>query len=173
MLKAIAATSLALMLVGCAAPASQQAMSIATPDVAFHSSEKLKGQVFVRNVTGGKDTNPLFASQVGSQSLKAALMQSLDAVGYKSDNPNAKYKIDAVLQDLNQPSFGLTFNVQSTVAYTVVTDSGSNNVPITATGSATTSDAFIGTERMKIANERSAKENIKSFINRLTNQFGK
>ena len=173
MLKLLTAAVAAIVLVGCATPASQQAMTIDTTDVAVEASEKLKGQVYVRNVTGGKDTNPLWTSQVDSQSFKVALEQSLATLGYKSDSSNAKYKVDANLQDLNQPGFGLTFNVQSTVAYTVATDAGSSNVPITATGTATPSDAFIAIERLKIANERSIKENIKAYITRITNQFGK
>lgn len=173
MLKLLSIVVAAYVLVGCATPASQQAMTVDTTDMTVQLSEKLKGQVFVRNVTGGKDTNPLWTSQVDSQSFKVALEQSLSSVGYKSDSPTAKYKIDANLQDLNQPGFGLTFNVQSTVTYTVTTDGGSKNVPITATGTATTSDAFIAIERLKIANEKSIKENIKVFINRFTSQFGK
>jgi uncharacterized lipoprotein YajG len=173
MLKILTIAITTIVLVGCATPASQQAMTVDTSEVAIQTSEKLKGQVYVRNVTGGKETNPLWTSQVDSQSFKVALEQSLAAIGYKSDNSSAKYKVDANIQDLNQPGFGLTFNVQSTVAYTVATDTGTNNVPITATGTATPSDAFIAIERLKIANERSIKENIKAFITRLTNQFGK
>ncbi len=173
MLKPIIAAVAAFLLIGCATPASQQAMTVGATDGIAAPSEKLKGQVFVRNVTGGKDTNPLWTSQVDSQSFKAAFEQSLAAIGYKSDSASAKYKVDAELQDLNQPGFGLTFNVQSTVAYTVSTDVTSSKVPITAVGTATPSDAFLGVERLKIANERSVKENIKAFINRLTSQFGR
>jgi hypothetical protein len=147
-------------------------MSVSSADAGLQASEKLKGQVYVRNVTGGKDTNPMWTSQVDSQSFKTALESSLASIGYKSSSADAKYKVDADLQDLNQPGFGLTFNVQSTVGYTVASDNGSNNVPITAVGTATPSDAFIGVERLKIANERSIKENIKAFISRLTKQFG-
>lgn len=173
MLKRLTIAAAVFALVGCATPSSHQAMMVDVNDVAVRSSENLKGQVFVRSVTGGKETNPLWVSQVDSQSFKAALEQSLSTLGYKSDSSEAKYKIDANLQDLHQPAFGLTFNVQSTVAYTVETDAENNNVPITATGTATPSDALLGFERMKIANERSIKENIKAFITRLTNQFGK
>ncbi len=172
MLKLFSIAALALTLVGCATPASHQAMSVSGADSTLQISEKLKGQVIVRNVIGGKDTNPLWTSQVDSQSFKTALEASLSSVGYKANGSDAKFKIDAELQDLNQPGFGLTFNVQSTVGYTVASDSGSVSVPITAVGTATTSDAFIGVERLKIANERSIKENIKAFINRLTKQFG-
>ena len=42
--------------------------------------------------------------------------------------------------------------------------------PITATGTATVSDAFLGLERLRIANERSIQENIKSFISALSKE---
>lgn len=172
MLKLFGITAIAVTLVGCAAPASHQGMTVASSDVSPLKSEKLNQQVYVRNVTGGRDTNPAWISQVDSQSFRTALEASLSSLGYRSTSPDAKFRVDANLQDLHQPGFGLTFNVQSTVGYTVTTESGSNNLPVTAVGTATISDAFIGAERMKIANERSIKENIKAFIARLTKQFG-
>ena len=172
MLNRLLAASLVVSLVGCATPAMQQGMTVQPGDIAVKPSEKLKGQVFVRSVSGGQETNPLLASQVDSPTFKTSLEQSLAAFGYRSEDPSAKYRIDANLQDLHQPAFGFTLSVQSTVAYTVATDSGSTVVPITETGTASTSDTLYGVERMRIANERSIKENIKAFIKRLTRQFG-
>jgi hypothetical protein len=163
----------AAFLVGCATPASQMAMSLDHTDILVKPSEKLKGQVYVRSVKGGKETNPAWISQVDTQSFKGALERSLNAVGYGSDLPTAKYTIDTEIQDIKQPSFGLTFNVESIVFYTVETSSDSKKLPITAVGSASASDTLVGVERMKIANERSVKENIRSFIDRLTSQYGK
>ncbi len=40
-----------------------------------------------------------------------------------------------------------------------------------ATGTATTSDAFVAIERLRIANERSVKENIKEFLRQLPAQL--
>jgi len=172
MLKFLGVAVVALALVGCASPASHQGMSISSIEVPIKASEKLKGQIYIRKVSGGQDTNPIWISQVDSPTFKTALESSLASMGYRSNSPDAKYRVDADLQDLNQPGFGLTFNVQSTVSYTVATGGASSSVPITATGTATVSDAFLGVERMKIANERSIKENIKAFIERLTKQFG-
>jgi hypothetical protein len=83
-----------------------------------------------------------------------------------------KYVLDATLQDLQQPAIGLTFDVQSFVSYTVTVDGNSKSLPVNAIGSATFSDAPLGMERMKMANERAIKENIKAMINKLTSQFG-
>lgn len=165
--------SATVVLVGCATPASQTAMSLDHTDIVTKPSEKLKGQVYVRSVKGGKETNPAWMSQVDTQSFKGALERSLNSVGYGSDSSSAKYTVDAEIQDIKQPAFGLTFNVESTIFYTVETSAESKKLPITAAGSASTSDTLLGVERMKIANERSVKENIRSFIDRLTTQYGK
>jgi hypothetical protein len=158
--------------VGCATPASQQMMSVTSPTISGPKVDpRLKGTVHVRNVSGGQDTNPLWVSQVGTNEFRGALLDSLKAYGYSAADPkDAKMFLDANLQSLSQPFAGFTFNVVSVVNYTVeAKDSStpSTRIPITATGTATVSDAFLGTERMRLANERSIKENIAKFLNAL------
>lgn len=168
MLEKLAALFLATILAGCASPATQQSMSITAKDIASTVNPGLKGQMAVRLVTGGKDTNPLWMSQVDTQGFKGALDKSIAVAGYKAnDGSSGKYSIDANLQNLEQPVFGFTFDVVSTVLYSVTGNGKQRQFPITATGSASTSDAFVGMERMRMANERSIKENIKLFLQRL------
>ena len=139
-----------VVLTGCATSASQNGMSIGVVDLPSRLNPDLKGQINIRSVNGGKETNPLWVSQVDNQGFKSALEQSLIAVGYRSQNgATAKYQVDAVLQDLDQPVFGLTFNVRSTVLYTVNGENTQKIFPITAVGTATASDAFIAIERMR------------------------
>ena len=54
----------AAFLVGCATPASQMAMSLDQTDIVVKPSEKLKGQIYVRSVKGGKETNPAWISNI-------------------------------------------------------------------------------------------------------------
>lgn len=160
-----------VFITGCATPASQQSMSVTTQDMPATLNPSLKGQMVVNNVTGGKETNPMWTSQVDAQGFKGALDKSIAVAGYKaSDASRAKYSIDADLQNLNQPMFGFTFDVVSTVLYTVTGEGAQKQFPVTATGTASTSDAFVGVERLRIANERSIKENIKIFLQRLGDQ---
>ena len=162
----------AVFLTGCATSASHNAMSMGIGDIPAKLNPELKGNVNIRNVSGGQDTNPLWVSKVDNQGFKSALEQSLIAIGYMAPRGStAKYQVDANLQDLDQPAFGLTFDVKSTVTYTISGESGQKIFPVTAIGSASTSDAFIGMERMRIANERSIKENIKLFITNISEQF--
>lgn len=166
------ATALSMaMLYGCATPANQQAMSVTYGDAA-KASEQLQGQFTVRQVSGGKDTNPLWTSQVDDASFRSALVQSLNVTGYGAGPAGGtKYMIDAELKELKQPLMGFTFDVVSTVNYTVEGGGNKKVIPITATGTATTSDAFVGIERLRMANERSIKENIKAFLKALSEQF--
>ncbi len=64
--------------------------------------------------------------------------------------------------------FGLTFDVVSTVNYKVYGEGVNKVFPVVATGTATTSDAFVAITRLKIANEKSIQENIKAFIKQLS-----
>lgn len=159
----IAAVSL---LQGCATPAQSGAMTVSNVDTRFTTNSDLAGKMAVQSVSGGQSTNPMWASQVDSNGFKVALSNSLRSAGYEAqDNPT--YIINAELQALVQPMFGLSFDVVSTVRYTVDGNGKHKRFPVTATGTATVSDAFVGVERLRIANERSIKENIKKFLEQL------
>jgi hypothetical protein len=155
------------VLSGCAAaPANKQAM-IASPGAAV--SENQKGKFVVNAVSGGKVTNPFWTSQVSNENFEAALKESLALSALSATDASAsKYKIDAELVSLKQPVFGLTFDVVSTVNYKVYGAGSEKVFPIVATGTATTSDAFVAITRLKIANEKSIQENIKAFIQQLS-----
>lgn len=157
-------------LYGCASGANSGAMAISAADIPPAINDELKEKTAVRFVGGGKETNPMMASQVDSTSFRSALSQSLRLTSYES-NSVPLFFIDAELQALSQPLFGLTFDVTSTVRYTVEGQGKRKIFPITAVGTATPSDALLGVERLKIANEKSIKENIKKFIKELSFGF--
>ncbi len=68
------------------------------------------------------------------------------------------------------PLFGFDMTVTTRIRYTLV-DTHTNQVlleeVIAAPHTATTGDAFVGTTRLRLANEGSAKKNIQNFLNRL------
>lgn len=157
----------AVVLGGCATPATPQAMTV-QPQANAVVNPKLKSAVRVDAVNGGKDTNPLWTSQVDNAGFKKALEDSLAIAGYLAPaGTNAAYTMSADLKELDQPLFGLTFNVKSSVVYKLSGNGGAKEYPINATGTATTSDAFVAIERLRIANERSVLENIKALLKAL------
>ncbi|OAM52210.1 hypothetical protein A7981_01595 [Methylovorus sp. MM2] len=156
------------LLTGCASPANKQAMVI-QESVALSVNQAQKGKFTVANVTGGKTTNPMWTSQVSRENFEGALKDSLVVAGLNSADTSAnQFKIDADLISLKQPLFGLTFDVVSTITYKVYKEGFEKSFPITATGTATVSDAFVAIERLKIANEKSIQENITEFIKQLS-----
>jgi hypothetical protein len=163
----IAGLAVVIQLGGCATSATSQAMTVQPAAVAA-LNPKLKGALRVDEVSGGKDTNPLWTSQVDNAGFKKALTDSLAITGYLAQDPaQARYSVDATLVSLDQPVFGLTYDVKSEVNYKLTGPTRSQSFPVRATGTATTSDAFVGVERLRVANERSIMENIKAFIQQL------
>lgn len=156
------------VITGCATSANHQAMTV-MPSPGIQQNTKLKGVVAVRNVGGGKETNPLWTSQVDNQGFKKALENSLAAFGYLAVTPDkATHIVDADLNALSQPFAGLDMNVSSTVTYRVTSLGVAKQYPISVSAVATFSDSALGYERLRIANERSINENIKQFLKELS-----
>jgi hypothetical protein len=167
LLAAAAAVAALLQLGGCATPATSQAMTV-KPGSTAPVNPKLKGAVALGTISGGKDTSPLWTSQVDNEGFRKALKDSLAVTGYLApEGTKPSYTVDADLQSLDQPLMGFTFDVKSTVKYNLRAPAGAKAMPVVATGTATTSDAFVAVERLRLANERSILENIKEFINQL------
>ncbi len=126
----------------------------------------------VESVGGGSETNPMFSSQVGDEEFRQALSKSLQAAGLSNPSASAQntFTVDASLTGLSDPIIGFSFTVESDVYYRVTRSSDSADIfaeSINASGTARASEAFVGTERLRIAKEYSIKENIGAFIERI------
>ncbi|MDD5248027.1 MAG: hypothetical protein PHY45_03525 [Rhodocyclaceae bacterium] len=164
-LSALIATVAALQ--GCATPATSQGMTVSSSMVG-RTNDDLKHAIRIDGVNGGKNTNPLWTSQVGADGFKQALEGSLGNAGYLATSPDqAKYSLTANLLQLDQPLVGLTLDVASNVQYELTGSGMDKSIPIAATGSAGFSDAALAFERLRIANERSILENIKGLLKEL------
>lgn len=134
--------------------------------------EKLRNGVAVVNVAGGEETNPLWTSEVNSEGFKSALIQSLlDAELLDPDEEKARYQLIAVLLNVDQPFMGFNMTVTSTVEYTLLDTSDGTTVfreRVVAPYTAKAGQAFLGMERLKLANEGSIRENIRLLIERLS-----
>lgn len=163
-----AAVVAALMgLAACATPSNPALMTVpATPGLTASAGDPGYKSVTAVNVSGGKETNPLWTAQVSNADFKTALEASLAAAGYMGAD-GAPLTVTASLIALKQPFAGLDLSVTSEVRYSVT---GSGRIlfdeTVGATGTASMSDALIATERLKIANEKSIKENIREFLRR-------
>jgi len=167
--KLIACASL-LVLAGCASAADPTAMSVSVQATDRPFPQPLQHAMCVRDVTGGEKTNPLWASKVDNEGFKAALNNSLGSTGLAAaDDASCHYKIDVNLLGLSQPGMGFDMKVTSHVNYKVYDATGQAFVleTIDAPYTATVGDAFVGVERLKLANEGSIRVSIQMFFDKL------
>ena len=121
-------------------------------------------------VSGGKQTNPLWTSQVSNQDFKQALEDSL--LRYKSFSrvikaDGADYRVEVVLQELKQPLVGFSLTVKSKVHWRLVDAKTSREIwqeTIDRDFTAGVGDAFVAVRRLQLANEGAIRENIKAGL---------
>jgi hypothetical protein len=159
-----------LVLTGCASPARIEEMSINSSSSQAVNAP-LKKSIGVSEVTGGKETNPMWASQVSSESFQRALEISLRNVGLSDPLLSAnRYHLTADILQVSQPVMGLDMTVTANVRYSLIDTATRKEVfskVIAGTYTAKFSDAFVGSERLKLANEGAAKTNIQLLVGEL------
>ena len=157
---------------GCAAPARIWQMSISSVDVkTFEGDTPFFENIFIKSVYGGEETNPLWMSKIGNDEFRGALENSLLAARLlERIKGKGQYSLEAKLMSVDQPYLGASLTVTTNVRY-ILKDVKADKIifeeNILAPYTATTSDAFIAVVRLRLANEGSARENIKRLIERL------
>ena len=161
----------AVLLSGCASPARVDQMTASVPPAQRIVETPLRTNIAVRDVTGGKETNPMWISNVGSSEFEQALEASLREAGLLAAGKQAgKYTLVAHLENVDQPFGGFNMTVTATVSYSLVERATGKEVlnrkvslPYTASFDA----AFVGSERLRIANEGAVRVNITKLIEEL------
>ena len=161
----------AALLSGCAAPARiDQMTSTATPAQRIAKSA-MRNNVAVREVSGGKETNPMWVSNVGNSEFEQALENSLRDAGLLSVGKQAgKYTLTAHMEKVDQPLMGISMTVSVTVGYSLIERASGKEIlnrrislPYTASFDA----AFMGTERLRLANEGAIRVNIGKIVDEI------
>jgi|TARA_R100000049_G_C1956858_1_gene114438 hypothetical protein len=153
---------------GCASGAKMGNMVYDGPNKAYDTV--LESNVHVTNVSGGQKTNPAWTSEIDNDAFAGALQQSLRNQGLLAGD--GRYQLEALLLEVDQPVFGLNFEVTTHVKY-ILTDRESNgsvimNETIVAPFTATVGDAFAAIKRLRLANEGSGKANINGLLEKLS-----
>jgi hypothetical protein len=161
------------VLAGCATPARVDQMTVSPPAATAGAlaNSPLRSNVAIKDVTGGKDTNPMWVSNVGTGEFDRALEASLRAAGMlAATRQEGRYQLTAQLQKLDQPLFGASMTVTATVLYLLVERASGKTVfeqTLVTPYTAAWSDAFLGSERLKLANEGAIRANIQRLIETL------
>ena len=158
--------ALGLLVTACAAPARVGNMvPEKEQNVSVQGSSPFAKQVRIEDVSGGKETNPMWTSQVGNKEFEDALKFALLNHNLLAKE-EGRYSLSVKMIQLDQPIFGADFTVTAEVQYTL-TDTIQNSIvfdeKITRPFTATMSDAFYGVERLRLANEGAIKTNLTEF----------
>lgn len=159
--------TVAAYITGCASGAKMENMTYQGVQKLY--SEDLKQSVELSDVSGGKKTNPAWTSEISNEAFSGALKNSLKAQGLLSDD--GIYKLEVKLIKVEQPFFGLDFEVKTHVQYTLTNPTDNSvvfNETIVAPHTATFDDAFAGIKRLRLANEGSGMKNIEKFLEKLS-----
>lgn len=160
-----------LLLTGCASSAKIEGMTVAETQARANTyAPALQDNLQLSEVKGGQETNPMWTSEIGGPEFQAALQQSLDNAGLLSAGDKAPYSLRANLVRVDQPMFGLDFEVTSEVEYTLVDNATGKELlreTLRTPFTAGVGDAFAAVKRLRLANEGSARENISALLKRL------
>ncbi|WPO80584.1 hypothetical protein [Flavobacterium sp. KACC 22761] len=150
----------------CASSASIKGMTVKD----YKVEKQIGDQLYIKSVTGGKKTNPLWVSNISNKNFEEALKKSFtesNAFTKTEAITDGDWVLEVNIISVSRPKwFNLT--VETTIEYKLY---NKNNLvfskSINQSGNATMSDAIIGSKRLRLANEISAKNNIKTMLQSL------
>lgn len=167
MKKLLLAITFILSVSACATASKPGAMVPAiTNKTIIGETSALRENVSVGEITGGKETNPLWTSEVSNEDFAESLRQSFAAHAMLA-LADGDYRLDAQMLQLKQPFAGFNMTVTSTIQYTLTNVTTGDVVlmeEIITPYTAKTSDAFLGVERLRLANEGAIRESIATLI---------
>lgn len=161
---------LIVLISGCASPARIDQMAVSGQPSQRIAETPLRNNLAIKDVTGGKETNPMWKSNIGSAEFEQALEVSLRAVGLLADRQAGNYTLTAHLESVDQPFIGLDMTVTASVSYVVSERATGKDVfkrTFAVPYTASFGDALLGVERLRLANEGAVRVNITQFIDEL------
>jgi hypothetical protein len=152
---------------GCASGARSGAMiAPVTAESLISESSPAHAAIAIAGVTGGQETNPMWMSKVSNENFRDALEQSLRLHAMLATG-HPRYMLTAELQSLSQPIIGIDMTVTSKVHYRLVSAADQSvalDQVIETPYTAQFGEAFLGSERLRLANEGAIRVNIDALI---------
>jgi len=154
----------AALMTGCAvAPSTPAAM---TPDNIVTAKQSPKTTSVI--ATGGKGV----ATDAAMADAVTAAIEKNKTFSKVVQGAGADYQLTVALMSLDMPSFGASFTCKAEMAWSLKRADGTAawQQVIKSEGTAGAGEAFVGTERAKMAIERSIRENIGQGLSALSKQ---
>ena len=154
---------------GCASPANRANMTPTNLSVSSQHPYSVSTAVI-----GGEDTNAGSQSKISDEEFRGALeaaMRNSRVFSQVVSIGGSDYHLEVVITNLGQPVSGLDMSVTLTTNWKL-TKGGATQPTwqdfIATKHTATFGDAFVGMERLRMANEGAALKNIEEGIRRLS-----
>lgn len=164
----LACLSGVLVTSGCAAQASRMVPAD------FEVVKKHPFSVSVGESVGGRETNPLWSSQISDSAFTEALNNALVESGVFQavvKGEDADYHLDVTILFYDQPWVGMDFDVRMKTKWELTdlkTLAAVWSDTFETTYRAKLSDALVAAERLQKANEGAVRANIREGIRRLS-----
>lgn len=156
-----------IFFIRCASSATIEGMTVKD----YKTEKQIGNKIFIKPVTGGKKTNPLWVSKISDANFEEAFKKSVLESNFFSEISSImddNWVLEINLINVDQPFIGFTFTVETTIDYKLYYK---NKLVfskiISQTGIAKMSDAVYGVKRLRLANEVSARNNIKEMLRSL------
>jgi hypothetical protein len=168
MIRLLVAMLLLAGLGACATPAGYTSMvpELATAELGPGPAPSYRGAITVASVSIGTDTSTPWTSQIGGAEFQDALVRTL-ALANLASPQGGRFRLDATLLGLSRPFAGFAMTVTASVAYRL-TDMATGAVVYqetrTSLGTASLNDAIMNANRLRIADERALRANIRKLI---------
>jgi hypothetical protein len=158
----------AAILGGCATASKSDAMVPVSIDTTTRHA-----QTTTVTTAGGRETNAMGKSQISDEAFAQALVAAIEKSKTFSrviKGAGADYNLVVSVVGMDQPSFGLSFTVKMEAAWSLKRADGTAvwQESIKSEHTATPSDAFVGTERLRMANEGAARNNIAAGLAKIS-----
>jgi hypothetical protein len=153
---------------GCATASKPAAMTVELGTTAI----KKHPHAVALAVSGGEETSSLGMSSISNADFASAIKASIEQSGLFSavDGESSPYQLAAHITRLDRPSFGTAFTVNLEVSWQLRRLADQVLVwekAISSSFTAKMGDAFVGTTRLRLANEGAARANIKDAIDQM------
>jgi len=154
-----------VLIQGCASNAKVENMVVLEGKLAQNFHQEFKNSIELGSVIGG--TESFWGPNVTPDLFKKSLGQSIENAGLKALSNQGKFVLNAAFSGVKSPTFALTFYAKAQVHYTLI-EKKSKVVLLDETidtqSEATFSDAFWGSDRSRLAKERTIKQNFKKLL---------
>lgn len=159
-----------IFLIGCTTNPAKVLSMIATPVTRLEKTNRFFQKIELGATTGSALRS--FGPDVTNESFEVALFSSLKRFQAISVEGAGKYVLDSSLKSVESPSVGIEFSSSAAVNYRITEKTTGQillNQTINSRGKASFSDGVLGSDRARVARERSIKENFEKLFELLHN----